>query len=273
MCQLSLSKTLTNKTSTILPKSNKKGGSRCAGSIILIIRYNPLPNVFRGLPKGGSNVEVVSLDRGREGVRMVDTSGSEDNLSRDRKCRTEPRGNGALSHQIARSNPGSNSSLSMRENHQTMSNNIDQIYLPQAVLNREQRNRGSPALRSTSRSRHPTDEDHIMQSNRSVSQSLARSQNNGVYPPHSSSLNDLFDDDRPVKLTVNADKTLSPQASLRGMASEHSLRSGSIPCAPPPYRYPSPLPDPCSSNVSFSPNFDQERNNSNGSVRRYVPPR
>jgi hypothetical protein len=278
VCQLSLSKSSTNKTSTILPKSNRKGGSRCAGSIILIVRYNPLPNVFRGIPKGGSNVQVVSLDRGREGVRMVDTSESEDNSIRDRKCRTEPRGGGGLPNPVALSNPGSISSLgrNQADNQQPLSNNMDQIYLPPtAILNREQMNRGSPALRSISRSRHPTDEDHIIQGNRSVSQSLARSQNSSVLPPPggSSSLNDLFDDDRPVKLTVNSDKTLSPQASLRGMQSEHSLRSGSLPCAPPPYRYPSPLPDPCGSAVNFGVNSDQIGSNSNGSANRYVPPR
>ena len=280
VCQLTLSKkSSANKTPTILPKSNKKGGSRCAGSIILIVRYNPLPNVFRGLPKGGSNVQVVSLDRGREGVRMVDTSESEDS-SRDRKCRTEPRGAGGLSNPIIRSNPGSVSSLgrSQTDIHNRPSvgsnNNVDQIFLPPtAVLNREQLNRGSPAHRSTSRSRHPTDEDAIIQANRSVSMSISRAQNGAVpVPGCSHSLDDLFDD-RPVKLTVNSDKTLSPEQTLRGMPSEHSLRAGSLPCAPPPYRYPSPLPDPNGSNANFSKSSDQVDSKPNGSALRNVPPR
>ncbi|XP_063688738.1 calpain-5-like isoform X2 [Bolinopsis microptera] len=110
VCQLTLSKkTSANKTPVAIPKSSKKGGSRCAGSITLIVRYNPLPTVFRGIPKGGSNVQVVSMDRGRE--RVMDTSESENSSNRDRKCRTEPRGGVALLNHVALSNQGSISSL------------------------------------------------------------------------------------------------------------------------------------------------------------------
>ena len=279
MCQLSLSKKSTNKSATNLPKSSKKTGSRCAGTISLIVRYNPLPNVFRGIPKGGSNVQVVSLDRGREGVRMVDMSEPEDNSNRDRKCRTEPRGSGGLPNHVVMSNPGSISSLA-RSHTDSLHNptggsnsNVDQIFLPPtATLNREQLNRNSPARQSRSRSRHPTDEDPIIQGSRSVSLSISRAQNGKVpVPGGSNSLDDLFDDDRPVKLTVNSDKTLSPENSLRGMPSEHSLRAGSIPCALPPYQYPSPLPDP--NHINFSVNGDHLDGKPNGSPLRNGAPR
>ncbi|KAL5270829.1 hypothetical protein ACHWQZ_G001486 [Mnemiopsis leidyi] len=263
VCQLSIAKnSSTNKT--IAPK--KKVTSRCAGTITLIVRYNPLPDVLRG--QGGSHVQVVSLDRGQDGARS----------DLDRKCRTEPRGAVGLSNHIALSNPGSLSSLTRSQtaspHRPSFGTNSDQIFLPPtAALNREQLNRNSPAHKSRSRSRHATDED--AQGSRSVS--LSRPHNgSGVIPGGSNSLNDLFDDDRPVKLTVNADKTLSPETSLRGLPSEHSLRGGSNggPCVLPPYRYPSPLPDPSSVAVNFNGDHHHHHHDvmSNGSTLRSAPP-
>ena len=263
VCQLSIAKnSSTNKT--IAPK--KKVTSRCAGTITLIVRYNPLPDVLRG--QGSSHVQVVSLDRGQDGVRS----------DLDRKCRTEPRGAMGLSNHIALSNPGSLSSLTRSQtaspHRPSFGTNSDQIFLPPtAALNREQLNRNSPAHKSRSRSRHATDED--AQGSRSVS--LSRPHNgSGVIPGGSNSLNDLFDDDRPVKLTVNADKTLSPETSLRGLPSEHSLRGGSNggPCVLPPYRYPSPLPDPSSVAVNFNGDHHHHHHDvmSNGSTLRSAPP-
>jgi len=274
VCQLTLSKkTSANKTPNAIPKSSKRGGSRCAGSITLIVRYNPLPTVFRGIPKGGSNVQVVSMDRGRE--RAMDTSESENSANRDRKCRTEPRGGVGLLNHVALSNQGSISSLARSGTNSPhrpsvgSNYNADQIILPPtAALNREQLNRASPARRS--RSRHPTDEDAIIQANRSKSMH-SRPQNGGPVPAPggSNSLDDLFDDDRPVKLMVNCDKTLSPEQPLRGLASDHSLRAGTI---LPPYQYPTPLPEPNCSNVNFIGNGDHVDGKTNGSILRTVAP-
>ena len=213
------------------------------------------------------------MDRGQEGVRAADKSDP------DRKCRTEPRGAMGLTNHIARSNPGSLSSLTRSQtgspHRPSFGNNSDQIFLPPtAALNREQLNRNSPAHKSKSRSRHPTDED--AQGSRSVSMSRPHN-GSGIIPGGSDSLNDLFDDDRPVKLTVNSDKTLSPEMSLRGLPSEHSLRGGSngVSCVLPPYRYPSPLPDPSSVAVNFNGDHHNHHDvKSNGStLRSAAPPR
>ena len=213
------------------------------------------------------------MDRGRE--RAMDTSESENSSNRDRKCRTEPRGGVGLLNHVALSNQGSISSLARSGTNSPhrpsvgSNYNADQIILPPtAALNREQLNRASPARRS--RSRHPTDEDAIIQANRSKSMH-SRPQNGGPVPAPggSNSLDDLFDDDRPVKLMVNCDKTLSPEQPLRGLASDHSLRAGTI---LPPYQYPTPLPEPNCSNVNFIGNGDHVDGKTNGSILRTVAP-